>query len=139
MIKAQVGIEFITVFLLVFLIFIFLQVGNFFTSSNLEEQNVPITANNLLAKAAILIDLTGHSNALSTQFTLPSYLPGALNYSFGVSNTSIYITWNGTKGVQTSQRGITVFNITNSTGATNFFLTPGTHYVVKTQQGVRIT
>ncbi len=137
--KAQVGIEFIAVFLLVFLIFLFLQADNVVATNALMERAALATASNTLDEAAVIIDLTGHSTALSAQFSTPQFLPGGFSYTFGVSNTSVYISWNATGGFRTVQRQITAFNVTNSTGATRFFLSPGQHFTTKIQRGVKIT
>ncbi len=137
--KAQVGIEFIAVFLLVFLLFLFLQADSVVATNSLIDRAALATAANLLDEVATVIDLAGHSTALSAQFSTPSFLPGGFNYVFGVSNTSVYISWNATRGLRSVQRQITAFNVTNSTGATFFSLLPGQHLATKIQKGVRIT
>ncbi len=136
--RAQVGVEFIAVFFMVFLIFLFLQVGIIVATNSLTDQSAAVAANNLLVEAATLMDLASSSTVLSTQVVLPPSLPGGFNYVFGVSNSSIYIAWNGTTGQQTVHRQITAFNVTNSSGATRFFLLQGTRFITKTSSGVVI-
>lgn len=137
--KAQIGIEFIAVFLLVFLLFLFIQADNTASTNALIDRAAVAAASNLLDEVATVIDLTSHSTALSAQFSTPPFLPGGFNYIFGVSNTSVYISWNATYGARAVQRQITAFNVTNSTGATRFFLSPGSHFAAKVQRGVRLT
>lgn len=137
--KGQVFIEFITVFLLVFVIFIFLQANSILTTNSLLEKRTIIDAGKLLDESSELIDLTGHSTALSTQLYLPPFLAGGFNYSFTVSNTSVFIVWNSSRGQESIVRQIYTFNVTNATGATRFNLFPGSHWITKHSNGVRIT
>ncbi|MDP3741887.1 MAG: hypothetical protein Q8R15_01085 [Candidatus Micrarchaeota archaeon] len=122
-----------------FLLFLFLQADNVVATNSLIDRAVVTVASNLLDEVATVIDLAGHSTALSAQFSTPPFLPGGFNYVFGVSNTSVYISWNATGGLRSVQRQITAFNVTNSSGAPFFYLSPGQHFATKLQRGVRIT
>ncbi len=137
--KAQVGMEFIVVFILALLIFVFLQIMVFRTSSSFNDQLVSNSAVKLTEDVQLLINYAGHSGGVNAEFILPNFLANGVNYTFYVVNTSVYTSWNGLSGAQSAVRQLSAFNVTNSTGSTSFILLPGKHFVRKTNEGVRVT
>ncbi|MFH1247075.1 MAG: hypothetical protein V1644_01720 [Candidatus Micrarchaeota archaeon] len=137
--KGQIAMEFITVFFLIFVIFVFIQTRTFTITSSLSQQSTVVQAVKLLDESETLISLTSHSTALSSQFYLPPFLQDGSNYIFKVSNSSVSITWNSTTGLRSLVRSLYAYNIINSTGASNFDLGSGNHFIKKFDGGVMIS
>ncbi len=130
--KAQVGIEFVSIFFLVLLMFLFLQVNNSTYLDSISNRAAQVGALNLLEDTATLVNLVGHSTVFSAKFDLPPFLPGGYNYSFIVSNASMSISWSDSIGQRSVTKLLNIYNITNATSATRFVLSPGVHFVQRT-------
>ncbi|MFH0714024.1 MAG: hypothetical protein V1722_05650 [Candidatus Micrarchaeota archaeon] len=138
--RGQVAIEFIAVFALVFIIFIFMQFNIFTWTDNLGDNAASINANNLVTEVTSLTESTSIYSNFNSKFELPSFLAGGFNYNLGFANSSIYLTWNGTHGrVRTIARQTSVFNVTNSTGSAFFTIAKGTRSISRTSTGVVIS
>ncbi len=137
--KGQVGIEFISIFFLVLLMFVFLQASNSTRFNSILDRSAQVAALNLLESTANMADLVGHSTAFQAKFDLPPFLPGGYNYSFTVSNRSMSVSWTDSVGPKSIIRWLNVLNATNSTSATSFTILPGTHFIQRTRSNVVIT
>ncbi len=137
--KAQIGIEFISVFFLMLVIFVFIQLSTSVRTNSLLERQTQLGAVKAVEAAELSINFVGYSQALTTPFELPPFLPGGFNYTFLVSNSSLSITWNNGQGSQSVVRTLYAFNVTNATGSRQFNLLPGRHFATKNSGGVRVT
>ena len=81
--------------------------------------------------------LAASTNGLNTQVQLPATLDAlGTNYTMYVTNQSVLVTWVSGGGVHTTASPIQLSAIYNATGATSFYLAPGSTYFVTGGGGV---
>ncbi len=137
--RGQIGIEFVSVFVIALLIFVLIQVGSMGELNSLNERQSTVHALHIVNEVDTLVASVGYSSDLSAPVFLPAFLAGGYNYSLGISNLTVYIVWTGASGVQSINRPLYVTNVTNASSATNFTLNKGVHIISKISNGVMIT
>jgi len=131
----QVSLEFLAVFGVVLIIFVFIQINVYSTRAFIEAQTAGNHAARIAGEVSNLLSSAAHSDS-TVQFSLPSFLSTGFNYTVTVSNNSLVINWNEFGRHSDLVNFIEAMNVTNATDSTNFTLSAGKTYRATGENGV---